>query len=57
MKKITILSLSMCVFPYSIYSQVKEKEITSKNSKGKIELINFNETKVNSDDKSVNVFF
>ncbi|WP_310555690.1 M4 family metallopeptidase [Flavobacterium sp.] len=39
-----------------IYSQVKEKEITSKNSRGKAELINFSETKINSDEKSVNQF-
>jgi len=38
------------------YSQVKENEIISKNSRGKAELINFSETKINSDDKSVDGF-
>lgn len=40
----------------SMYSQVKEKEIISKNRKGNAELINFSETKISSDDISVNDF-
>lgn len=40
----------------SCYSQVKESEITSKNSKGNAELINFRETKIKSDKNSVNAF-
>lgn len=40
----------------SCYSQVKESEVTSKNSNGIAELINFSETKIKSDDKSVNSF-
>lgn len=40
----------------SCYSQVKESEITSKNSKGIAVLINFRETKIKSDKNSVNAF-
>ena len=46
----------MLLLTFSTYSQVKEKEIVTKNLKGKAELINFSETKINSDDKSVNDF-
>lgn len=56
MKKNYILFVSMFLITCSVFSQVKEKEIISKNSKGKAELINFIETKVNSNDKSVNAF-
>ena len=46
----------LLVLTNGAYSQVKKSEITSKNSRGKAELINFRETKINSDEKSVNQF-
>ncbi|OOV19543.1 hypothetical protein BXU10_07795 [Flavobacterium sp. LM4] len=51
-------SLFSCLFfiTLSAFCQVKENEITITNSKGKPELINFKETKINADDKSVNAF-
>ncbi len=55
MKKITLLAGAI-LFSFSAYSQVKEKEIVSKNAKGKAEFINFSETKINSDEKSVSDF-
>lgn len=55
-EKKNIAFLGMFLISCSVFSQVKEKEIISKNSKGKAELINFIETKVNSDDKSVDAF-
>lgn len=55
MKKITLMT-GMLLLTFSTYSQVKEKEITTKSLKGKAELINFSETKIDSDDKSVNDF-
>lgn len=54
MKKVLFL-LSSFYFITS-YSQVKESEVTSKNSKGNAELINFRETKIKSDKNSVNDF-
>lgn len=56
MKKISFLYASIFLITCSTFSQVKEKEIISKNSKGRPELINFSDTKVNSDNKSVNTF-
>jgi Zn-dependent metalloprotease len=53
--KITLLA-GVILITCSMYSQVKEKEIISKNVKGKAELINFSETKVGSDHKSINDF-
>lgn len=54
-KKVLIFS---CLFFITLSSlcQVKENEISVKNPKGKPELINFKETKINSSDKSVNAF-
>jgi bacillolysin len=57
MKKVLFLLGSFYFISSSCYSQVKESEITSKNSKGKAELINFRETKIKSDKNSVNTFF
>jgi bacillolysin len=57
MKKVLFLLGSFYFISSSCHSQVKESEITSKNSKGKAELINFRETKIKSDKNSVNTFF
>lgn len=55
MRKITLLA-GVILITVTGYSQVKEKEITSKNLRGEAEFINFSETKINSDDKSVSDF-
>lgn len=56
MKKFKSLLAILLLITYSTYSQVKESEVLSKNSKGNAELINFRETKIKSDKKSVNEF-
>lgn len=56
MKKFKSLLAIILLITYSTYSQVKESEVLSKNSKGNAELINFRETKIKSDKKSVNEF-
>ncbi|MEY2691733.1 MAG: hypothetical protein RIT03_123, partial [Bacteroidota bacterium] len=56
MKKVLFLLASFYFITSSCYSQVKESEITSKNSSGNADLINFRETKVKSDRNSVNDF-
>jgi bacillolysin len=56
MKKVLFLLTSFYFITSFCYSQVKESEITSKNSRGNAELINFKETKIKSDKSSVNDF-
>lgn len=56
MKKVLFLLCSFYLITETCNSQVKESEITKKNSKGNAELINFSETKVRSDKSSVNDF-
>ncbi|MCW2119280.1 hypothetical protein [Flavobacterium sp. 7A] len=56
MKKNKLLLTLIFMVTCSAYSQVKESEVFSKNLRGKAEHINFNQTKINSDDKSVKDF-
>ncbi|WP_396171025.1 M4 family metallopeptidase [Flavobacterium sp.] len=53
LSKVLIFSLIIAQLGYS---QAKDSEIKSKNLKGQAELINFNETEVKVDEKSINQF-
>lgn len=55
MKK-KLFTTSVFLISILTFSQVKENEIIVKDKKGKAELINFNETKIKSDDKSITDF-
>lgn len=56
MKKIRLFFIATLLFSGMNYAQVKEEEVSAKNSKGEAEYIKFKETRINSDEKSVKDF-
>ncbi|MBF4470635.1 M4 family metallopeptidase [Flavobacterium sp. HJJ] len=57
MKKVILFLIVTLFFSDMNYAQVKDEEISVKNSKGKAEYIKFKVTRINSDEKSVKDFF
>nr|WP_315200722.1 M4 family metallopeptidase [uncultured Flavobacterium sp.] len=57
MKKTILFFIATLLFSGMNYAQVKDDEISAKNSKGEAEYIKFKETRINSDEKSVKDFF